>query len=454
MKETTAYKKHVQQVAALRQSLVGNTEPIRLKKKSISNLFRYTGHTAPDAPSLQVDLSGFNKPLALDIEKKTLDVQGLATNETIADFTLRHNLLPLTLPGLKHITIGGAIVGIGFESTSFQHGFVHDCLLEAEVLLPDGRIIVCSKLENTDLLYGLPNSFGTLGYILRAKIQLREVTPYVALTTKRYTDISQYMTAVEAVVNAGRADYIESLVYTKDELYLTTGVNIQKPESVTLMSIYGPTIFYQEISKPGLVTLRTKEYLFRYDPEWFWGLPQDPVYKFFRRLAPPSLRNSRTYSKYFKWKQKHDVKKVPQTVSTDEELIQDWLVTWQDGEALLRYALMTVDLQGKPWMPTPIVSKGTSLLYPVKPGELYFNLGSYTYAKCKEGGETYQNTKLMDTFCFAKNGLKMLYSTSFIFKEKFDSIFGGESYRVLKAKYDPHALAGQLYTKVVKTDVQ
>jgi hypothetical protein len=39
------------------------------------------------------------------------------------------------VPELKTITVGGTIVGIGIESSSFKHGFVHEGLLEADVLV-------------------------------------------------------------------------------------------------------------------------------------------------------------------------------------------------------------------------------------------------------------------------------------------------------------------------------
>ena len=49
---------------------------------------------------------------------------------------------------------------------------MHDGLLEAEVLLPDGKIISCDRYNQySDLFHALPNSYGTLGYILKAKIK-------------------------------------------------------------------------------------------------------------------------------------------------------------------------------------------------------------------------------------------------------------------------------------------
>jgi FAD/FMN-containing dehydrogenase len=105
-------------------------------------------------------------------------------------------LLPPVSPELKHITIGGATVGIGIESTCFRHGFVHDALLEADVLLPNGSVVTCTPdNECRDLFFALPNSYGTLGYILRAKLRLEPAKPFVELAITRFDDANRYRDA-------------------------------------------------------------------------------------------------------------------------------------------------------------------------------------------------------------------------------------------------------------------
>ena len=447
MNKNKAYISHKESVRKLSESLVGNTKSLKLKKKTISNIFRYGGRDVVKYESREVDLSRFNNPLHIDVDNKTLDVQGLTTNETIADYTLKYNLLPLVIPGLKHITIGGAIVGIGFESTSFKYGFVHDCLIEAEVLLPGGKVVICSATENEDLFFGLPNSFGTLGYILRAKIKLREVSTYVTMNTSSFSSIDEYLFGVKTATKDESVDYIESLVYSEKELYLTTGVNTDNPTN--LISIYGSTIFYKEISKRGTISLNAKDYLFRFDPEWFWGLPEKPIYELFRLIAPPIIRNSRTYSRYFKWQQRHDRGEAGTKKSSDyEELIQDWLILWKNGKDLLEFALKNVDLDGKPWMPTPISSPATASFYPMQSGELYLNLGSYTFVKRKPDQELFYSTKILDKFCFSNGGIKMLYSSTFLSENEFARVYNGYLYDELKDKYDPASLAPALYEKI------
>ena len=107
--------------------------PLRLQKSTISNLFRYQPR---GAAARRLSLGEFNHVLGIDNAGRTVEVEGLTTYETVVRYCLEHGLLPLVAPELKHITVGGATVGIGIESTCYRYGFVHDGLREADVLLP------------------------------------------------------------------------------------------------------------------------------------------------------------------------------------------------------------------------------------------------------------------------------------------------------------------------------
>src|SRR3954470_2898486 len=136
----------------LTESLRASAGGVSLCKRTSSNLFRYQPRRSGGR---RVDLSGFNRVLRVNAASRTLEVEGLATFESIVDHTLPLGLVPLITPELKHITIGGAIVGIGIESNCYRHGFVHDGMLEAEVLVPDGRIVACSAEREPDLFRAL-----------------------------------------------------------------------------------------------------------------------------------------------------------------------------------------------------------------------------------------------------------------------------------------------------------
>ena len=86
--------------------------PVRLRTTT-SNLFR---------PRVQaearLDASGLTGVVALDRDARTADVQGMCTYEDLVDVTLAHGLMPLVVPQLRTITLGGAVSGLGIEATS------------------------------------------------------------------------------------------------------------------------------------------------------------------------------------------------------------------------------------------------------------------------------------------------------------------------------------------------
>jgi FAD/FMN-containing dehydrogenase len=417
---------------------------IRLAKRTISNLFRYETRGAPQR---RVSLREFDGVIGLDRERMTLDVEGLATFESIVTHCLSHGLLPLVSPELKHITVGGATVGIGIESTCFRHGFVHDGLVEADVLLPNGSVVTCSATgEHADLFNALPNSYGTLGYILRARIKVMPAQPFVRLHVEGFADPRTFLAAMEAAVDAGDDDFIEGLFFEDGRYFLMTGRFRATVDQVD--DILRRDIFYKLVQSRADIYLRTQDYIFRYDPEWFWNIPETPFYALFRRYAPKRFRSSSFYTKHVARERRVRALLGLAGGTETEPLIQDWEVPWRHAEELIRFAIENVPLDGRPWAAVPIRAPRQPTLYPIRPGELYFNLGSYCQVRSAAGKERFHYTKIMDRKCFELEGIKMLYSSTFLDEAEFDARFNGAAYRALKAKYDKNGNAPTLYSKV------
>jgi FAD/FMN-containing dehydrogenase len=440
MSTPTEYQRKKAEITRSWQSGAGQ---LRLAKSTISNLFRYQPRGKAER---RVSLGRFDDVIALDAEARTLDVEGLATFETIVNFCLRHGLLPPVSPELKHITIGGATVGIGIESTCFRHGFVHDALLEADVLLPNGSVVTCTPdNECRDLFFALPNSYGTLGYILRAKLRLEPAKPFVELAITRFDDANRYLEAMRAATEQGDIDFVEGLFFEDERYFLKCGRFADTANRVD--DILRHHIYYKLVQSRELITLRTQDYIFRYDPEWFWNLPETPFYAWFRRYAPQRFRNSSFYTRHIAREAKLRAFFGRQPKDT-EPLIQDWEVPWDRAAELIETCLGKVDLDGRPWAAVPIKTPRQPTLYPIKPNELYFNLGCYCQVRRPVGEPPYHYTRLMDDRCFELDGIKMLYSSTFLDKSEFDRHFNGAQYAALKAKYDPEASAPTLYEKV------
>ena len=100
---------------------------VRLAKKT-SNLFR-----SREPQDAGLDVTGLAGVIGIDPAGRTADVQGVCTYETLVAETLPHGLIPLVVPQLKTITLGGAVTGLDIEATSFRNGLPHESVLEMDI---------------------------------------------------------------------------------------------------------------------------------------------------------------------------------------------------------------------------------------------------------------------------------------------------------------------------------
>ena len=243
--------------------------PVRLAKRT-SNLFRPRDRTA--APGL--DVSGLDSVLSVDPVARTADVQAMTTYEKLVDATLAHGLMPTVVPQLKTITIGGAVTGLGIESSSFRSGLPHESVRELEVLTGDGQVVVADpEGPDADLFRAFPNSYGTLGYALRLVIDLEPVHPFVRLRHVRFHDLDALTAAIGSIVadrshDGEPVDFLDGTVFTADEAYLTLG---SWADQAPFTSDYtGTNVYYRSIQQRTVDYLTVRDYLWRWDTDWFW----------------------------------------------------------------------------------------------------------------------------------------------------------------------------------------
>ena len=106
----------------------------------------------------------------------------MCTYEHLVDATLPHGLIPYVVPQLRTITLGGAVTGLGIESTSFRNGLPHESVVEMDIFTGAGEVV--TTRPGDDLFDTFPNSYGSLGYATRLRIQLEQV-PAVRLAAPR-----------------------------------------------------------------------------------------------------------------------------------------------------------------------------------------------------------------------------------------------------------------------------
>src|SRR6201999_1200303 len=212
----SAHKSGVDRMVASYRSIPA-TSAVRLAKPT-SNLFR--ARTKRDARGL--DTSGLTGVLSVDPENHTADVAGMCTYADLVPATLPYGLSPLVVPQLKSITLGGAVTGLGIESASFRNGLPHESVLELDILTGAGEMVTSSADQHTELFRAFPNSYGTLGYSTRLRIELEPVAPFVALRHVRFHSLPELIAAMERIVDTNghsgfMLHYLDGVVFSADE---------------------------------------------------------------------------------------------------------------------------------------------------------------------------------------------------------------------------------------------
>jgi FAD/FMN-containing dehydrogenase len=399
----------------------------------------------------------------VDVAARTADVQGMCTYEHLVQATLPHGLVPLVVPQLKTITLGGAVTGLGIESTSFRNGLPHESVLELDVLTGAGEVVTARPDgAHADLLRGFPNSYGTLGYATRLRIALEEAAPFVALRHVRFHDLDALVDTLGRVVETRLhdgvpVDYVDGVVFSATEAYLTLGTKTDEPGPVS--DYTGQRVYYRSIQHDGDTPrtdrLTTHDYLWRWDTDWFWCSrafgAQNAV---MRRVWPRRYRRSSFYWKLIALDHRYDIADRIETRKgrpPRERVVQDVEVPLGRTAEFLHWFLREIPIE--PIWLCPVRSHGRWPLYPLRPGETYVNVGFWSSVprdlSAPDGGRGAAN-RLIEQQVSALDGHKSLYSDAYYDEAEFWRLYGGESYAELKHRYDPDSRLLDLYSKAVQ----
>ncbi len=442
---------------------------MRLAKKT-SNLFR-----PRESSAAGLDVSGLTGVISIDTDPvtgaRTADVQGMCTYEDLVDATLPHGLIPLVVPQLRTITLGGAVTGLGIESTSFRNGLPHESVVEMDVFTGSGEIVTATPTnEHADLFATFPNSYGSLGYATRLRIELEEVGTHVALRHVRFTDTFALQEAIAEITETGvwageRVDGLDGTAFEPGSSTLTLARWTSSPEERP-SDYTGQQVYWRSVQTRETDLLTTYDYLWRWDTDWFWCSQafgaQHPVV---RRLWPRRLRRSDTYHRLVGLDQRFDVvnrldrragrpqrERVVQDIEVPVERLGEFL-EWFDKEVGMRpvwlcplrvrpgvvpsYAASTRD---RPWPSYPLASDRT-----------YVNVGFWGAVPVGPEAPEAPLNRAIEARVADLEGHKSLYSESFYDVETFDRLYDGPNLALVKGRYDPDDRLSTLYDKAVRS---
>jgi FAD/FMN-containing dehydrogenase len=445
--------RHEAAVSRLRASYaaIAPSDTVRLAKKT-SNLFRH--RAAARGPGL--DVSGLDGVIGIDAAGRTADVQGMCTYEHLVEETLRHGLIPYVVPQLKTITLGGAVTGLGIESTSFRNGLPHESVLEMDVFTGSGEVITATQdNEHADLFRTFPNSYGSLGYATRLRIRLEPVPPYVALRHVRFHEADKLSAAVAEITerrewDGVRVDGLDGVAFEPGEYYLTlatwTQEHTQTPSDYT-----GQQIYYRSVQERETDLLTIHDYLWRWDTDWFWCSgafgAQDPR---IRRFWPRRWRRSDVYMKLLGLDRRYGIAdRLDRRAGRPqrERVIQDVEIpVGRLGEFLDWF---DVEVGMRPVWLCPLVAHEKWPSYPLEPGETYVNAGFWGTVHVGPDAADAPRNRAIEAKVHDLDGHKSLYSDSFYDKDTFDRLYDGPNLAAVKHRYDPDDRFISLYDKAV-----
>lgn len=136
--------------------------------------------------------------ISFDDKKGLLHVQaGVLLSEILEAYVPKGWFLKVT-PGTKLITIGGAIASDIHGKNHHVEGCFSECIQEFEIMLADGKTIICSKEKTPQLFKATCGGQGLTGVILSAKVYLKKInSQYIQQTTIKTKNLQETFDAFE-----------------------------------------------------------------------------------------------------------------------------------------------------------------------------------------------------------------------------------------------------------------
>ena len=326
-----------------------------------------------------------------------------------------------------------------------------------DVLTGDGRIVTASPTnEHADLFRAFPNSYGT--WATPSGCASSSSGPPV-----RHADPSPVLRClglrcrgrdcrVERTYAGTAVDFLDGTVFGPAELYLTVGTWSQHvPACRTTPATRSTT---GRSSAKAVDHLTVRDYIWRWDTDWFWCSRAMYVQKpWVRPLVPKRFLRSDVYWKVIGFERRHQWKaRLDQRRghAAQELVIQDVEVPVDRLPEFLEFFHREVGISPV-WICPMRQREGSPgwTLFEVDPAVTWTNVGFWS-AVDLPAGETdgYYNRKIEQKVAEV-GGHKSLYSTAFYPAEEFWATYNGESYHLVKKAYDPDGRLLDLYAKTV-----
>jgi FAD/FMN-containing dehydrogenase len=326
---------------------------------------------------------------------------------------------------------------------------------------------------HAELFRAFPNSYGTLGYALSLTIDLAPVQPYVHLRHVRFDDLDEVCQAIGQIVETGAwdgepVDFLDGSMFPEPDLadraghdprtYLTLG---SWAATAPYTHEYGgQQIYYRSVQQRSEDYLAVRDYLWRWDTDWFWcsrvfGVQNPRI----RRFVPRRYLRSDVYQKLVGLENRYHVKArldARRGEPPRERVVQDVEVPLERTADFLRWFVAHVPIEPVWLCPLRLrgrvagTTDGSWPLYPLQPDRTYVNVGFWSTVAIEPGAQDGDVNRAIELAVTEHDGHKGLYSDAYYPPEEFWQLYGGSTYQEVKQRYDPQGRLLDLYEKAVR----
>lgn len=261
----------------------------------------------PDAVVL--DMTSFNRVLAVDPEERTITVQSGATWKGVIEAINPHDLSVEVMQAYNGFTVGGSL-SVNVHESDPNYGPLVESVRSFRLLLANGTILDVSRAQNEELFGLVIGGYGLFGVILDATLQL---TDNVVLRKQeeviRYSDYPGFFQA--RTNQSALGQIFARLSIANDETLLRELV-------VTTYTVSGEELGdYRELESPNAVL---KKLVFGLSRKYDWG----KEFRWYLQKEQSDLVDAPTISRNNLMN--GDLAFLEYTSATDTDILQEYFV--------------------------------------------------------------------------------------------------------------------------------
>jgi len=430
--------RHARKVAKIVEQLRNRKSraPLTVLKKGVS-------HQVPKVHDKfytdeKIDLGELDEVIEIDPVRRICIAESGVPFCKLVDQTLPLGFVPIVVPELKTITIGGAVAGCSIESMSYVHGGFHDTCLEYELITAKGDVLTCTPDNERSLIFQMMHgSFGTVGILARLVFKLVPAKRFVHLRHETHGSIDSYLRSIWSHYERRDVDFMDGIIHSPSHLVLCVGDFV---DSAPYTNRYDwLKVYYQSTAQRREDYLETPYYFYRYDrgvtnvhPKSFLGrlllgrfLDSTEILRLAAKLRHLLLSDDRpdvTVDTFLPFSR---LKEFLEWYAVDFGHFPLWVVPYRR-------------VHDYEWL-SDSFWKGMS-------DELLIDIAIYGM---KQRGQT-NYYRLMEEKLREVNGAKTLISYNYYGEDEFWEIFNRPNFEAVKAITDPDNIFRTLYEKTCK----